>query len=129
MAVSTRVYPHAREVWNMIARTAYEQLHRSPLMLLGCVTGMALLYCAPVLTAMLAHAVARCFGIAAWLLMAVSFQPTLRRYGCSALWGVALPAIAIFYVCATIDSAVRHYRGRGGGWKDRVYLEGARPDS
>jgi hopene-associated glycosyltransferase HpnB len=120
-ADSTRVYAKARDVWNMIARTAYEQLHRSPLMLLGCVAGMALLYFAPVFLTLFAHGMARALGIAAWLLMAMSFQPTLRRYGRSALWGVALPGIAMFYVCATVDSAVRHYRGRGGGWKDRVY--------
>jgi hopene-associated glycosyltransferase HpnB len=120
-AESTRVYAKTRDVWNMIARTAYEQLHRSLPMLLGCVAGMTLLYCVPPLTAVLAHGAARALGIAAWLLMAICFQPTLRRYGCSALWGVALPGIAVFYVCATVDSAVRHYRGRGGGWKDRVY--------
>ena len=128
-ANSTRVYAEARDVWNMIARTAYEQLHRSLLILFCCVAGMTLLYCVPVLMAALGHGVARAFGIVAWLLMAISFQPTLRRYGGSALWGLALPAIAVLYVCATVDSAVRHYRGRGGGWKDRVYPEGVRPGS
>jgi hopene-associated glycosyltransferase HpnB len=128
-AESTRVYAEARDVWNMIVRTAYEQLHRSLLMLVGCVAGMALLYCAPPLMVVLAHGTARWVAIAAWLLMAVCFQPTLRRYGRSPLWGLALPGIAVFYVCATVDSAVRHYRGRGGEWKDRVYPEGVRPDS
>ena len=126
-AESIRVYAEARDVWNMIARTAYEQLHRSPLMLLGCVAGMALLYCVPVLLALLAHGAARWAAIAAWLLMAICFQPTLRRYGRSPLWGLALPGIAVFYICATVDSAVRHYRARGGGWKDRVYPEGRGP--
>lgn len=123
-AVSTRVYAKARDVWNMIARTAYEQLGRSLLLLLGCVVGMALLYFAPVLLAIAAHGVARWLGIAAWLLMAACFQPTLRRYGRSPLWGLALPGIAAFYLCATVDSAVRYYRGHGGGWKERVYPEG-----
>jgi hypothetical protein len=117
------VYAQARDVWNMIARTAYEQLHRSLLLLLGCVAGMALLYFVPVVMALVVHGVARWLGLTAWLLMAICFQPTLRRYGRSMLWGLALPGIAAFYVCATVDSAVRHYRGRGGGWKDRVYPE------
>jgi hopene-associated glycosyltransferase HpnB len=123
-AESTRVYARARDVWHMIARTAYEQLHRSLLLLLGCVAGMALLYCVPPLMAVFAQGVPRVLGVAAWLLMAISFQPTLQRYDRLALWGVALPGIAVFYVCATVDSAVRHYSGRGGGWKDRVYSEG-----
>ena len=123
-AASTRVYANACDVWNMIARTAYEQLGHSPLVLLGCVVGMALLYFAPVAMAVAAHGVTRWLGIAAWLLMAICFQPTLRRYGRSPLWGLALPGIAAFYLFATVDSAVRYYGGRGGGWKDRVYPEG-----
>lgn len=123
-AASMRVYAKARDVWDMIARTAYEQLGKSLLLLLGCVVGMVLLYFAPAVMALLGHGVARWLGIAAWLLMAVCFQPTLRRYGRSALWGLALPGIAGFYVCATVDSAVRYYRGHGGRWKDRVYPEG-----
>ncbi len=126
-AVSTRVYSQARDVWNMIARTAFEQLGRSILMLLGCVAGMALLYCAPPLMAVAAHGAARWLGVAAWLLMAICFQPTLQRYRRSALWGLALPGIAMFYLCATVDSAVRFYCGRGGGWKDRVYPEAVEP--
>ncbi len=122
-AESLRVYAKACDVWDMIARTAYEQLGRSLLMLLGCVAGMALLYFAPVVMALFAPGAARWCGIAAWLTMAVCFQPTLRRYGRSVLWGPALPGIALFYLCATVDSAVRHYTGRGGGWKERVYPE------
>ncbi len=123
-AVSIRVYAKARDVWKMIARTAYEQLGHSPLLLLGCVAGMALLYFVPTVMAVAAHGVARWLGVAAWLLMAICFQPTLRRYGRSAVWGVALPGIAALYLFATVDSAVRYYGGRGGGWKDRVYPEG-----
>lgn len=121
LARSTRVYADASEIWNMIARTAYEQLRHSLPLLAGCVLGMSLLYFAPVVVAMAAHGTARCCGTAGWLLMAFCFQPTLRRYQRSLLWGLALPAIAAFYLCATVDSALRFYQGRGGRWKDRVY--------
>jgi len=124
LARSTRVYANAREVWHMIARTAYEQLGRSVLVLAGCLLGMSLLYFAPVVMTIAAQGPARWIGLAAWLIMAISFQPTLRRYGRSVLWGPALPAIAAFYVCATLDSAARFYKGCGGGWKDRVYSAG-----
>ena len=126
MAASTRVYAKVRDVWNMIARTAYEQLRHSVLVLAGCVLGMSLLYFAPAVMAVATHGMSRWFGISACLLMTICFQPTLRRYGRLPLWGLALPAIAAFYLCATVDSAVRYYSGRAGGWKDRVYPEGAR---
>lgn len=122
-AESARVYSSWRDVWEMIARTAYVQLGFSPWMLLGCVAGMFFLFCAPPLLALFAHGLPRLFAAAAWLLMAVAFQPTLRRYRRSPLWGIALPAISFFYLGATVASAVRHHAGRGGAWKNRVYPE------
>jgi hopene-associated glycosyltransferase HpnB len=122
-AESARVYAGWQDVWEMIARTAYVQLGYSAWMLLGCVAGMGLVFCAPPLLALFAHGVARWLGVAAWAIMAATFQPTLRRYGRSPLWGVALPAISAFYLGATIASAVWHYAGRGGAWKNRVYPE------
>lgn len=119
-AVSARVYDW-RDTWNMIARTAYVQLHNSPLMLLGCVSAMAVIYCAPPVFAVFAHGSARALAILSWLAMAAVFQPTLHRYRGSPLWGFALPAIGLFYLCATVASALRHHAGRGGGWKSRVY--------
>ena len=120
-AASMRVYAHWREVWQMIARTAYEQLGNSPLNLLGCIAGMIAVFLAPPLVAFFATGIALLAGLATWLMMALAFQPTLRRYRRSPLWGAALPLIALFYLAATIASAVRHYAGRGGAWKDRVY--------
>ena len=122
-AVSTRAYSNWRAIWNMIARTAYVQLGRSPLMLLGCIVSMGLIYCAPPLLTLFAHGLPRVLGALSWLIMAIAFQPTLRRYHRSPLWGFALPGISLFYVCATVASALRHKSGRGGGWKDRVYPE------
>ena len=120
-AASMRVYAIWREVWQMIARTAYEQLGNSPLLLLGCIAGMSAVFLAPPFVAFFAVGFSRLAGLAAWLMMALAFQPTLRRYRRSPLWGAALPLIALFYLGATIASAARHYAGRGGAWKDRVY--------
>lgn len=120
-AWSMRAYPHWSDVWNMIARTAYVQLGYSPLMLLGCVAGMSVIFCAPPLLAIFAHGLSQGLGLATWLMLAAALQPTLRRYRLTPLWGLALPAVALFYVGATVGSAVRHYSGRGGGWKNRVY--------
>ena len=66
---------------------------------------------------------AKILGIAAWLLMAVAFQPILRFYRVSPLWGLALPAIAATYMAFTLDSAYQHARGRGGMWKGRAQAD------
>lgn len=122
-AVSKRVYRNWRDVWNMIARTAYVQLKHSPWSLLGCVASMSVMYAASPLLTFFAPGLPRAIGGAAWLMMALAFQPTLRRYRRLPLWGMALPCIAVFYTAATIASAFKHYTGRGGRWKDRVYPE------
>jgi hypothetical protein len=81
---------------------------------------MALTYLAPPLLTLFGSGLARWLGLAAWALMALSFQPTLRFYRVSPLWGLALPAIAFAYMLFTLDSAWASARGRGGLWKGRV---------
>lgn len=125
-ATSLRVYKDSSEIWNMIARTAYVQLKHSPLLLLGTCLGMLLLYVAPPLLT-IRHDWAGTLGLLTWLLMAVSFLPTLKRYRRFPLWGFALPLVGLFYLGATLASAYRHYLGKGGGWKDRVYPETTNP--
>jgi hopene-associated glycosyltransferase HpnB len=119
-AESLRIYEDAGEIWRMVARTAYVQLNHSPLLLLGTCAGLLLTYLAPV-ALLLAGGWFSAIGLLVLLLMAYSFQPTLMRYKRSPWWGFALPGIALFYLAATVASAVRHHTGQGGGWKNRVY--------
>ena len=104
----------------MVSRSAYAQLRYSPLLLAGTVLGMALTYLAPPALALFASGPARWLGLLAWGLMALAFQPTLRLYRRSPLWGVALPAIALCYMLFTLDSALQFARGKGGLWKGRI---------
>jgi hopene-associated glycosyltransferase HpnB len=119
-ARSIRRYPGFQDIRRMVSRSAYAQLHYSPLILLGVVAGMGLTYLAPPYFALAGPGWARLAGVAAWLLMALAFQPTLRFYRVSPLWGIALPAIALCYTLFTLDSALQHARGKGGLWKGRV---------
>jgi hopene-associated glycosyltransferase HpnB len=119
---SIRRYPGFADIRSMVARSAYAQLHYSPLLLLGTVAGMTLTYLAPPLIAILGSGLAQALGLAAWLAMAIAFQPTLRLYRASPLWGVALPAIAFCYTLFTLDSAMQFAQGRGGLWKGRVQV-------
>ena len=122
---SLRPYDSLDTIWNMIARTAYTQLNYSPLLLLGTVVGMSLVYlAAPVILLLGFYLESRNLIIISsltWFLMAIAYLPTLRLYKLSPLWSLSLPIIALFYNLITIDSALRHWRGKGGGWKGRVY--------
>ena len=117
---SIRPYDGAGVIAAMISRSAYAQLRYSPLMLAGTLLGLALVYGAPPALALFGTGVARLAGLAAWVLMAISFQPIARFYRRSPLWGIALPLIAAFYAGCTLLSAWQHMRGRGGMWKGRA---------
>ena len=119
-ARSVRPYPDWADLRRMVTRSAYAQLRYSPLLLAGTVAGMVLTYLAAPLLALLASGLAQGLGLATWALMAISFQPTLRFYRLSPLWGIALPAIAFLYTLYTIESAIQYASGRGGAWKGRV---------
>jgi hopene-associated glycosyltransferase HpnB len=119
-AVSLRPYRTLGEIGRMISRSAYAQLGYAPALLAGTVLGMAIVYLAAPALALLAGGAARWLGLAAWALMATSFQPMLRFYRLSPLWGLALPLIGALYVAFTVDSAIQVWRGRGGMWKGRA---------
>jgi hopene-associated glycosyltransferase HpnB len=117
---SIRAYPRLADIRRMVSRTAYAQLGYSPVLLAGTIAGLALVYLAPVALSIFGDGVPQFLGLFVWLLMALAFRPTLRLYGLSAFWGLALPAIAAIYMAFTLDSAYQHARGRGGMWKGRA---------
>ena len=119
-AVSLRPYERLSEIRHMVSRSAYAQLNYSPLLLLGTLLGLGLVYIAPVMTALFAWGVSQLAGWMAWIIMALMFQPILRFYRLSPLWGIALPLIGLFYAGFTLDSALQHWSGRGGMWKGRA---------
>ena len=119
-AWSLRPYASFGEIGRMVSRSAYAQLGYSPWLLAGTLAGMALTYLAPPALAIFAHGPAQWAGLAAWALMAVSFQPMLRLYRRSPLWGPLLPVIGALYSLFTVQSAVQVWRGKGGMWKGRA---------
>ncbi len=129
---SLRRYDRLSDIWEMVARSAYTQLHYSSTATVGVVAGLAWLYLLPpaagvagiallaggypALTASwLASA-----GLAGWLVMSVTYLPMLRLYGLSPLRAPSLPLIATLYAAMTADSARRYHQGRGGEWKGRI---------
>lgn len=116
---SLRPYPHIADIWRMVARTAYTQLGRSPWVLAGTVLGLLVTYVVPPALILAGGAAAWIAG-AAWVAMSLAYAPMVRFYGLSPAWAPALPAVALVYLAATLDSARRHWRGMGGEWKGRV---------
>ena len=121
LATSIRPYPRFRDIWNMISRTAFTQLRYSGWVLAVALAGLSLIWWSPLLEALFGRGWERGCGLAGFGLGAVSFLPTLRRYRQNPLWAWALPLIALFYMAATLDSALQHWRGGGARWKGREY--------
>ena len=124
--LSLRPYENLDSIWNMVARTAYTQLNYSPLLLIGTLLGFTIVYLvAPIgliMGLIIQNTVMTILGGITWLLMSISYLPTLKLYQCSLLWSLTLPLIGLLYGLMTLDSAWRHWRGKGGGWKGRVYV-------
>jgi hopene-associated glycosyltransferase HpnB len=124
LARSVRPYPEAIDIWRMIARTAYVQLRFSVVLLTLTTMGMALTWLVPPAVALFGHGLPRVLAAVTWIMLAGSYLPTLVRFRRSPLWALALPLIAVFYMAATIGSAVNHYLGHGVAWKGRAYQGG-----
>ncbi|MEV6124038.1 glycosyltransferase [Streptomyces sp. NPDC052077] len=130
---SVRPYPRLGDLWRMVSRSAYAQLRHSPLLLVGTVLGLTLVYLVPpaavVAGAAGGGAATAVPGGAAWLVMAATYVPMLRYYGQPWWLAPLLPFTALLYLLMTVDSAVLHHRGRGAAWKGRTYARpGALPE-
>jgi hopene-associated glycosyltransferase HpnB len=123
-ATSLRPYEHVSDIQHMVTRTAYAQLGYSPLILAGTLLGLAMVYLAPVMTALFAWGISQMAGWLAWIIMALMYQPMLRFYRLSWLWSPALPLIGVFYAVFTFQSALQHWSGKGGMWKGRAQAMG-----
>ncbi|WP_055489441.1 glycosyltransferase [Streptomyces sp. TP-A0356] len=127
---SVRPYPRLHDLWRMVSRSAYAQLRHSPLLLVGTVLGLTLVYLVPsvalVAGLVTGDTLALVCGGLAKLVMTATYVPMLRYYRQPPWLAPLLPVTAILYLLMTVDSAVQHYRGRGAAWKGRTY---ARPDT
>lgn len=134
-AASLRPYDSLGEIWKMVSRTAFVQLHYSYLLLAGTLVGLALVFLVPPLAAAggllglflapakgAAELLLTAFGLGAWALMARTYLPMVRLYRIRPLAALTLPLAAALYTLMTLDSALRFRRGRGGLWKGRTYV-------
>jgi hopene-associated glycosyltransferase HpnB len=117
--VSLRVYPRVRDAWAMIARSAFTQLRPSVLLLAGTTVGLSVIFVLPPFMVAFGGRIAASLAAVSWCLMTLSYLPTIRMYNIHSLWALSLPFSSLVYLGATLDSARRHWIGRGGAWKGR----------
>ena len=122
---SLRPYPSLASIWDMVARTAFTQLNYSPVLLVGTLFAMGLIYLVPpvgaIWGALGGNVAIAALGASTWLLMSALYWPLLHFYKGWPGLTFCLPAIALLYSLMTADSALRHWQGRGGAWKGRTY--------
>lgn len=115
--ISLRPYDSLDTIWSMVSRTAYTQLNYSPILLIGSVLGMFIVYLFPIV----GIASGNWINLLTYALMSIAYFPIVQFYRCPFWYAFCLPAIAFLYTLMTIDSAIRHWRGKGGAWKGRTY--------
>ncbi|HLK33163.1 MAG TPA: glycosyltransferase [Terriglobales bacterium] len=119
-SVSIRSYGSFAAIEGMISRTAFNQLQHSTFLLLAAVAGLAITYLFPPALLLSRQASTMVVAGAAWALMTVAYLSMIRFYKLNPLWALTLPVAALFYAIATIHSAIKFWRGKGGEWKGRA---------
>ncbi len=117
---SLRAYESFGEIEHMIARTAFNQLKHSLWLLAGAVMGLILIYIVPLALLVSGSRMLTLLGATAYILMFITYTPMVRFYKLNALWALTLPISAVFYMAATVHSALNYWSGRGGQWKGRT---------
>lgn len=116
--ISLRPYRTLASIHDMVARSAFTQLHYSTPLLLAVTAVFIAAYWLP-LAALTTSAGA--LAVAALTAMVLGYLPTLRYYQLSPLWALALPLTAAVYLAMTWSSALRYWRGVRSQWKNRTY--------
>jgi hopene-associated glycosyltransferase HpnB len=116
---SLRRYETFSHIERMISRTAFNQLKHSSLLLLCTVVGMVITYLAPPLLLLTHNRLTILMGAAICSVMTATYSRMVRYYRSNAAWALTLPIAALFYLGATIHSALNYWSGRGGNWKGR----------
>ena len=123
VSVSLRGYGTFAEIRDLIARTAFTQLHYSFAFLAVALAGLFGTFLLPWILFFAYPGEAWLLVDTAIALMTATFLVTVRFYNLSAAWALTLPFAAVFYGYATCVSAVRYWLGRGGQWKGRAQAQ------
>lgn len=120
---SLRPYNSVAEIWNMVTRTAFTQLHYSLVVLLGCTALMLIVFAVP-LIGLFWHpwSLASTLAAGALICMMISYLPTLRFYRRAPSWALAFSVIGMLFLAMTWTSALRYWQGETAQWRGRGYF-------
>jgi len=122
-SLSLRSYGSFAEIRDLIARTAFTQLHYSFLLLIATLAGLFVTFLLAWICFFILDDPGWLFASTAISIMTATYGATVRFYGLPWLWALTLPFAALFYGYATCVSAVRYWLGRGGQWKGRTQAQ------
>jgi hopene-associated glycosyltransferase HpnB len=117
----TRGYAGLWPIWHMVERTAFTQLRYSIGWLMICSLLMVAAFITPMMGILLGPLDARLVAGAALAALVGSYVPTLRFYGITPAWGLAMPFVGTLFLCMTWSSAIRYWAGTRSRWRGRVY--------
>lgn len=118
--VSLRRYDSLGALWQMISRSAFNQLKYSWLMLILAELCLAIIFFAPFCLPFLDGL----FALAGFVLLSAmlySYLPMIGFYKINFLWAATLPFAALIYMGATLDSALRHAFGHKNNWRGQRF--------
>lgn len=118
---AVRPYATLGNIWDMVARTAFTQLHYSAAALLVCTVLLVLSFIVPPVALVAGSGLTAGAGLVAVVAMALSYLPIVRFYDLSAAWTLTLPLAACLYLAMTWTSAWRYWSGERSRWKNRSY--------
>ena len=113
---SLREYATLGPIWRMVRRTAFTELRRSWLRVIGALGSMLLMFAAPPLLLVAGAALAPTdprfltaagLGLAAWALPAALYRPAMRFFALAGIRAWTLPLAGAAYALMTLDSALR----------------------
>ncbi|MEC9248752.1 MAG: glycosyltransferase [Pseudomonadota bacterium] len=118
---TTRRYESIKTIWNMVARTAYTQLHYSIILLLISSFTLLIIFIAPLTGLVSGDPLTTIISIVSVGMMSLSFRPIIGFYRLSVFWCLTLPLSTTLFLMMTWTSAFRFWTGQRSHWKDRVY--------
>ncbi len=118
---SKREYKCLKDIWQMVERTAYTQLHYNPLLLLVATSLLILSFLIPLAGLFWGGALTFVISLFALSIMYISYLPVLRYYDLCPCICFTLPVVALLYLAMTWSSAWKHYFGKGAVWRGRYY--------
>ncbi|NUM34772.1 MAG: glycosyltransferase [Candidatus Brocadiae bacterium] len=123
---SKRGYDTLSGIWNMVARSAFTELKYSYIRLSGCTLIMLIAFAMPILGSffpLFAPVSPLLFlpGFIAWLLMSITYLPTIQYFKVFPAFALTLPLSGLLYLAMTLSSAKRYFLGTKSHWKGRDY--------